>query len=223
MSTRVRRLLLCLVAALWATPAHAVEVFVNGVKVTEALVDTTLDVTQVRFDAKGNVFIEAPGYKIEVAGGGGPAAPVGVGAPAVPTPPVGVPTPGAGAAMAPAEPAVTLPATWLVVNVPVRGHYKLHVTANGQPVADLAPDQPQYVADIASKLQAGANDVTVQFLPVPSAPATATPVEAVTVMVGQGEQGADGTLTISKLLGTVKHTTGRLSAEQHSIKFNVLP
>ncbi len=198
--------LLCLGVA---APAAAVEVFVNGVKVSGALVDATLEVTQVRFDAKGDVHIQAPGYKIEVAGSAPASAP-----PSAP--------PSAAPSAAPAA-QIGMPTVWLVVNVPSPGHYKLHLTVNGQPLVDIAPDQPQYVAELSSRLQMGENRIEVQVLPAPGAPALAAEQEAINVMVGEGAKAADGTLTLSRLLGSFKHPTGRLSAEAKTLAFTLSP
>jgi hypothetical protein len=211
-----------LIAALLciAGPAAAVDVFVNGVKVTGALRGQTLDVSKVRFAENGDVYVDAPGYNIEVAGGTPPAAPAS--APAS--------SPGSAAASvasAPAAPPTTAPSAavgearyWLIINMPATGHYKVQVLANGKPVVDVPANRAQLVVDVSTHVQVGANAVTFNFLPLPGAPAVPETV-AVDIMLGHGQTGADGTLTISKVLGSFKHPTGRLSAEQQAIRFEL--
>jgi len=61
----------------------------------------------------------------------------------------------------------------------------------------------------------------VTFAPVTGAAKVAPGVDAITVMVGEGSQSADGTLTIKRVLGTVKQPTGRKATETHPVKFEL--
>ena len=65
MPFRIGLAALCL---LLTTPALAIDVFLNGVKVTGALQGQTFENAKVTIDAAGNVRIDAPGYKVELEG-----------------------------------------------------------------------------------------------------------------------------------------------------------
>lgn len=57
-----------LCATLFASaPAGAAEVYLNNTKVTGSVKNLAMPKVDVRFDDIGNVYIDAPGYKIEVA------------------------------------------------------------------------------------------------------------------------------------------------------------
>jgi hypothetical protein len=175
-----------------AGPAGAVEVYVNGIKLTGALKNQTFKGAEVQFDANGDVRISAPGYKIEVEQPGAQQAPA--------------PKPGK--------------QVWLVVNVPATGHYKTAVQVNGKAVAEIPATSSQYVKEITDGTQPGRNGVLFTFYPQPDAPAGA-PVDAVDILVGEGEKAADGTLTISRILGTVKRKSGSPSAEAVPVQFEL--
>ncbi len=224
----IRLLAAALGSLLFAMPVGAVEVFVNGVKVTGGIRSTGFENVNVRFDENGNVFIDAPGYKIQVAGTPAappptppanpairpPVAPPPVAAPPVAPPPVSTGRTG---------PQTPLPGgqrTWLVVNTSMTGHFKLIVQANGVAVAEIPASSPQYITDISDKLRPGQNQVQITYLPSPNAPQV-PPAEAVSVMIGQGTTGTDGTLTIGKVLGTHKKETGNPSADAATIQFKL--
>jgi hypothetical protein len=179
-------------AMLAAGPAGAVEVYVNGVKLTGVLKNQTFKGTEVQFDANGDIRISAPGYKIEVEQPGAQQAPA--------------PKPGK--------------QVWLVVNVSAPGHYKTAVQVNGKAVAEIPPSSTQYVKEITDGTQAGPNGMLFTFYPQPDAPAGA-PADAVDILVGEGQKAADGTLTISRILGTVKRKSGSPSAEAVPVHFEL--
>lgn len=179
--------------------AHAVEVYVNGTRVTGGLKNQTFKKADVSFDANGDVRILAPGFKIELGGDG--AMP---GAPTAPTPTPTMETPLGNR-------------YWLIMNADTPGHYQVQILLNGTIVADIPAKSPQYVMDLSTKMVHGLNTVQVIVLPVPGAPVV-PPGQAFDLMVGEGTKSADGTLTISRVHGTVKQPTGRASAESHTIK-----
>lgn len=195
---------LCVGALMAAAPAWAADVFFNGVKVTGAVIGQTFDQVKVEFDGKGDVHITAAGYKVE---------PPPAQATALPPPPVA-------AVARVAAPAINVPRYWLVLNAERRGHYKVQLRVNGQAVADVPADAPQYVADVTDKLFQGDNQVEVTFLPVPNAPVGPT-ADAVTVILGHGAQAVDGTLTIQRVLGTAKQASGSHSALAQQIRFTL--
>lgn len=205
--------LLCLLFS--AGTAQAIDVYVNTVKVTGALQNVNFDNVKVAFDAKGNVLIDAPGYAIEASDGAAkpPAAPVAA-PPMAPAVAGTAPQLGAGAVGRPVK------RYWLIVNTPKIGQYKVNIKANGKPVAEVPGTQAQFVTEVTSKLAIGNNSATVTFLPMPTAPAGVTG-EAVNVMIGEGQQGADGTLTINRVLGTAKMDAGIKSAVASPLSFEV--
>jgi len=190
----IRAALVAIALQTVAGSALGAEVYINGVKVTGAIKNTELPKVQVRFDAQGNVHIAAPGYKIEVVD------------------PTAHPTPVAATAQRPRY--------WVIVNMTTPGHYAVRVLANGQMVGDVATAQRQYVSEITDKLQLGTNAMLFTFLPTPSAPYV-PPTEAVDILVGEGHQDATGTLTIDKVLGTMKRQTGSRSAEARPLHFEI--
>ena len=205
MSTRALLCATLMAAVTWSAPALAVDVFFNGHKVTGALQNQQFKDVALKFDAKGDVYIDAPGYKVEATPATTAAPPVAA-APTLPTAAVAAPNG---------------PRYWLVLNASQVGHYKVMVQANGRPVVDVPHTSPQYVSDVTDKLVQGPNTLQVTFLPVPNAPNFAAPTEAVTVMLGHGIQAADGTLTIQRVLGTAKEKTGSRSATAQTIHFDL--
>lgn len=168
--------------------ASAVDVYLNQVKVTGSVKQLTMPKVDVRFDEAGNVYIDAPGYKVEV------------NTPPPPPPPAG--------------------RYYLVVNVPAPGHYTIQVSANGKSVAQIPAKSPNYFVEIGPHLQAGPNGMLFTFLPTPDAPPVPE-MEAVDVLVGRGEQAPDGTLTITRVLGTLKRKTGARLAEAVPLQFDL--
>ncbi|MCA9538145.1 MAG: hypothetical protein KC620_04620, partial [Myxococcales bacterium] len=112
------------------------------------------------------------------------------------------------------------PRYWLVLTNQAPGHYKMLLTCNGAPVAEVPASSPQYIADLTDKVRPGQNNVQITYLPVPSAP-PGPMVDAVKVMVGYGRNAADGTLTIENVLGSHEQKTGRASAEAATITFQL--
>ncbi len=125
---------------------------------------------------------------------------------------------------APAAPPAAAAATqqyWMVLNAASTGQYKVVVKVNGQPLVEVPAGSQQYVVEISKKLYAGANSLQATFLPMVGAPAVTPGMDAVSVMVGEGSKSPDGTLTIKRVLGTIKQPTGRISAEAQKITFEL--
>ena len=204
MSIRATILALCiggiaLVAS--ASGGMAADVYVNGVKVSDgALKGTVFDNVSVRFDELGNVQIIAPGYRVEQT------EPLGAKSVATPAPP-STPAPATG------------PRYWLVMNRTQTGVYKVLISANGSPIAEVDPNRRQYVVDITRSLQRGGNRVELTYLPIPGALQSTGDVS--NVIVGLGASAADGTLTISRVLATHKQAGGRRSAEAVNMTFSL--
>ena len=179
-----------LIALTLSRPALAADVFLNNTKVTGSVKQLALPKVDVRFDDVGNVYIDAPGYLVEVAAPPPPPAPSGK--------------------------------YYLVVNVPAPGHYAIEVNANGKAVASIPAGSPNYFAELSDKLQTGANGILFTFLPVVDAPAVQE-TDAIDILVGRGEQTPDGTLTITRVLGTLKRKTGTRLAEAQMVNFELTP
>lgn len=227
----MRALGIALFSVLVAAPVGAVEVYINGQKVTGGVRDTNFEKVDVRFDANGNVMIDAPGYQIQVtdlgsagAASAGPGVGAGV-APSYPPPGVGA---GAGAGMVGGYPA-GVPSrsmapsgeqVWVVVNNKMPGHYKMLIQVNGTQVADIPAVSPQFISNVSDRMRPGVNTVQITYLPMPTAP-MAPVADAVEVMIGRGTTGADGTLTIGRVLGTHKQRSGNPSADAATLTFTL--
>lgn len=166
---------------LFATPALAIDVYLNGVKVTGALKGQTFENAKVAIDAAGNVRIDAPGYKVEVEG----------------------------AAQA-AQAAATHPPGkyWLFYEAKMANQYKIEVAVNGKTVLTIPPTSPQYVFDIGKHASLGENKVQLTFYPVPNA-TKVVGAEAASMLIGEGTKSADGTLSITRVIRQLKHASGR--------------
>jgi len=178
-----------------AGTAIAGQVFVNGVR-ADVLPPVTLERCTVRVDPQGNIYIDAPGYKVAVTQQGEAApAPIGMyGAPAPrtvqgPPPtvgPVAVPLGPAGTPPAPAAVAVGSPpvpaATWWLVTEDARsGGQVAEVRVNGVRVRTVRSGEPQLVIDVGPWLRAGDNTIEV----VPQADTVASG-GALSVHLGKG-------------------------------------
>jgi hypothetical protein len=165
-----------------AGTALAGQVFVNGVR-ADVLPPVTLERCTVRVDAQGNIYIDAPGYKVAVTqqGDAPPVAAGMYGAPAPltvqgPPPAVGpASAPVAAPSAAPVSPPVAAapvpPATWWLVTEDARsGGQIAEVRINGVRVRTVRSGEPQLVLDVGPWLRAGDNTVEV----VPQADSTAS-------------------------------------------------
>lgn len=140
-------------------------VYINGVR-ADLLPEVTLNDATVRFDSQGNIWIDAPGYRVEVlppaeyAGSRStsPSAPA-------PTPPAAAvatvpPVSGASASRVP------LATWWLVSEDNASSGQALEVVVNGTLAKRIASGDPQIILDLAPWLRPGPN--TVVITPVPN-------------------------------------------------------
>ncbi len=182
---------------LFASVALAGGVFVNGVR-ADVLPPVTLERCTVRVDAQGNIYIDAPGYKVAVtqAGDGPSSVPAGMyGAPAG----LSVAAPAsAGAAAAPVQSSAVPMATpqpvrdvrspaptgtwWLVTEDARSGGQSIEVRVNGTRVRSVRSGEPQLVLDIGPWLRVGDNVVEV----LPGADAVNATGGSLSVYVGKG-------------------------------------
>jgi hypothetical protein len=132
-------------------------VYINGVR-ADLLPEVTLSNATVRFDAQGDVWIDAPGYHVQVLSPGEPAVPVRTPAPSVSS--------AQAASMSDTGSRTTPVATWWLVTEDdgSTGH-TLEVLVNGTLVRRVASGQPQLILDVGAYLRRGANTVVVQGVP----------------------------------------------------------
>lgn len=142
--------------------ALAGSVYINGVR-ADVLPEVTLTNTNVRIDAQGNVWIDAPGFKVQVI----PPTEYAAAAPP-PTPPT-------------TTPAVTSGVWWLVTEDNASAGQALDVLVNGALVRRISSGEPQLILDLAPWLKPGANAVVVS--PVGASSASGG---ALNVYVGRG-------------------------------------
>ena len=114
--------------------------YVNGVAAT-TLKNTELRSVNVRIDEKGNVWIEAPQYKVEVQSPGGSASS--------------------------ATPTATAPAGryWLVTEDNASNGHVVEVMVNGVMVQKISSGDAQVILDIGKYLKPGMNTVVFNALP----------------------------------------------------------
>ena len=185
MSIAVR--VLCLICAFGAS-AHAAEMALNGV--TGSLKEQAFQGVNVQFNGSGDVFINAPGVKVEMVNGQAVVA-AGVPAAAVTKGPI---------------------KHWIVVKNQQVGHYMLILKVNGAKVGTVASTMRQKVLDVSDRLKSGQNEVEVVYLPMTDAPKVGV-IDAIEVIVGSGQESTNGPLTLKRVLGTHKHKTGSNGAE----------
>lgn len=182
MLTRIAPIILAL---LFATPALAVDIYLNGVKVTGALKGQTFENAKVAIDAAGDVRINAPGYKVELEGAAGNSA-----------------------TLAPGK-------YWLALEAKMPRQYRTEVAVNGKTVLTVPADSPQYIFDIGKHATKGTNKVQVTFYPTPTA-SKIVGADAIEILIGEGQQGTDGTLALTRMIQKLKHPSAR-SAEAYPL------
>jgi len=185
-------------------PARAVDVFVNGVRVGR-VTDVVLRGCTVRFDADGNVHIDAPGYEVTLATGSGPqpgAPPAVSPAPLAPAPPT---------AAAAAE---TTPRYFLVTRGtrPAEVRYRIDVFVNGTRVRTLDSTEVGVVEPLDAWLHPGTNTVRIRAYkqlepgaPVPTGSGTFD------VVIGRGH-GQGATLVIDHTFVHYRRTATEVRA-----------
>lgn len=135
--------------------ALAGDVYINGVR-ADVLPVMSMEQVTVRFDAQGNIWIDAPTYRVSVVVGGSapPASPTAAPAPPVPA------SPPAPAARAPgAVPAATW---WLVTEDNDSTGHDVELVINGVSVRHVRSGEAQVILDVGPWLVRGPNTVTLQ-------------------------------------------------------------
>jgi len=168
--------------ALCAGAAGAVEVYLNGVKIT-GLADQTIEKATVTLDKAGHVHISAPEYKVRE---------VGAAPPPVAPPPAAKPG---------------LQRKYFVITDAARPHltgYSVQLMVNSRFVRTFDDSITQNIIELNEHLQAGAN--TVSFLgkrPAGKTAAGAGPNDVLTILIGHGRTDG-GQLVIEEVIGELK-------------------
>ncbi len=170
--------------AVWATPAMAVDVYLNGNKIT-GYQDVDFGKVKVKLDKAGNVFIDAPDFKVQEVGGG---------AQANPTPPPVKPPP---------NPAGLSKQYFIVTEGSQPGGcgYDVKLMINNQYVKTLSDNIPQHVVELNEFLKKGANSVS--FLAKREGRTAKTVGDTFTLMIGVGNA-KGGQLSIEEVLHEYK-------------------
>jgi hypothetical protein len=128
---------------IWLLPlvASAGNLYVNNTLVDpRSMPNVALDKVNVRFDAQGNIYVDAPGYKIQVQGA--PPGPV-------------APPPAGSSGVAPAR-------WWMVTEDNGSGGHQVEIWVNGQLAQTVVSGQPQKIVDVGRWLRLGSNQVLVK-------------------------------------------------------------
>lgn len=137
------------VALALSGPAQAVDVYVNGVR-ADGLREVELEGVDVRFAPNGDIWIEAPGYRVEVESD----------AVAEP-PPASASPPSAPSASGEGVPPARY---WLVTEDNGSKGLVIDIIVNGRAAAKVKSGQPQTILDLGPWLRPGANTVIVNAL-----------------------------------------------------------
>jgi hypothetical protein len=138
---------------LLALAAQAGNLYVNNTLVDpRSLPNVALDKVNVRFDAQGNIFVDAPGYKIQVQGG----------VTAAPMPMPAMPVPGGMTTAPPPASGVSPARWWMVTEDNGSSGHQVEVWVNGQLAQTVTSGQPQKIVDVGRWLRVGANQVLVK-------------------------------------------------------------
>jgi len=174
---RTRSIVLALVALL-LTPAaaEAAAVYLNGVNIDGVTNQEFKTVKGIRIDAQGNVFIDAPAYKIE---GGGPAAtPSAVGGGGV----VGK--------------------RYFLVTEAASGSkhdYDIDVFVNAKWIRKIRAEDDQLVMEVSNFLRTGPNRVVFRATKRAKRQSF-SPEHTVSIVIGEGNMGGDQVMIDNPLL-----------------------
>ena len=159
------------------------DIYINGVRADVPPV-VTMESVSVRFDEQGNVWIDAPQYRVTVV----PAAQAAAGAtPAVTASPPPQPTPFSVAA--PAAGAVPAATWWLATEDNGSDGQNVELLLNGVSVCHVRSGEPQMIIDVGAWLKRGANEVRLRASPGRYGGG------ALVVYLGRGRAG-DGTVNL---------------------------
>jgi len=175
-----------------ALPAvsQARDVYFNGVKLESnvVLMNQTFPSCEVRFDAAGNVFITAKGYKVGLSAGGNEPA------------------------TSDEAPAKVTKRYWLIATQAKRGlvQYDIDVFLNGNLVKRIRSGDDKTVLEVTRHVRPGVNAVKlIAIKNLGNRRASSSPQDAMEVVVGEGVVGA-GTITIDRPVVTYRRTAAEM-------------
>ncbi len=178
-------LLLVAPAAAWAQLKN---VYLNGVRINDVqgLRDLKMERVTVRFDERGDLHIDAPGYKIDLVDPSGGAKGTGTGDTA------SRPQPGT------EEGTGQLTRKYFLVTeqtAPGMTDYEIDVFVNAKWIRKLRNNEEQIYSDITKHLQPGKNTITFNARKLESkARRSQSPEHVFRVIVGEGNVGGDTVL-----------------------------
>lgn len=225
---RLRPLLLGL-ALVVPVVSSAGSVYLNGENVDEVR-NIKFDKCSVRIDENGNIFIEAPGYRVKrMEGAEAPRPPP---APQHPPPqyqpqyqPQYAPPPAHPPAVAPVAPppapARITKRYWLVSHQTAPGltEFDIDVYVNAKWVMTLRNSTQQDVVEITRLLVPGQNSVTFEAKKTATGPRKSfSPDHSFTVVVGEGDAGGDNVM-INNPLVTFKKTAADAESSSKDFSF----
>lgn len=177
--------------ALASAPADARSVYLNNV-IIDSLTNQRFDNCTVEIDAKGNIFITAKGYRVEVAG-----------QQQQPPAPTGKP---------PSK------RYWLVTEKPAPGmdQYEIEVFINNQMVKRIVSKDEQIYLEVTKYLFTGQNNVTILAKKVMEQERRSTqPAHYSRVIIGEGAS-SERTIVIEKQLLDYKRTAAEVQGFSNS-------
>lgn len=197
----MRRLILwttVLSALFFIQKAHARNVYLNGVDISN-IRDQTFTKATVKIDAQGNIYITAPGYKVEIRDP----------KPQEQAPETTKPDTGG--------PNSSLSNRYYLVTEPSpqgRAQYDFSILVNGVEKKTIPAGSPQQIIEISAWLHPGDNEVVIRGVKnLQGGRKSSSSSDKVRILVGLGhEQGK--TVKIDKVLASVKADAGKLSTIQ---------
>ena len=176
----------------WAIPVRAVDVFLNGKKITGFITEVDLGKVGVKLDKKGNVLIDTPDFRVQDVG---PSA-------AEPAP---TPTPTPAQVEPPANPA-NLKNMYFIVTQSSRPGvtgYDVKLMVNHKYVKTMSDKISQHVVELNEHLKAGPNTISFLAARKDRSAQTTNPDDYFTLMIGVGNA-RGGQLNIEEVLHEFK-------------------
>ena len=189
-------LFICMLSVLVvAQSTHARSVYLNGVDISGVRGQTFKKAT-VKIDDQGNIYITAPGYKVEIQNP----------APQKKTPPPPAADKGG--------PNPSLTNRYYLVTQPSpqgRAQYDFTISVNGLDKKTIPAGSPQQIIEISAWLHRGDNEVVIRGIKnLQEGRKSSSSADKVRVLVGLGQEESK-TVKINKVLASVKADASRLS------------
>jgi hypothetical protein len=202
--SRILGLSILLAVVLLPTGAFARTVYLNGVKLDAStrIKPQTFEGCNVRFDEKGDIYISAKGYSVEVE-----------------THPIEPPT------QAPATPAAPRRGYWLISKQTSQGavQYDIDVFINDQFVKKIRSAEGPTVLEVSKYIQGGENHVRmVATKNLGGGRVSTSPAEVLEVILGEGSL-SGSTVTVDRITVDFKRTANEVQRFQQDFSFKSAP